>query len=153
MSNGAVASALASGANVVDSPARLNFRAAPTDFLPLEAEAFAFPPPPIVGVGMSGGLEAQLQDFAGRSPQDLAAAGPARAGLHANQDPALANVFSTYAANVPQLFVDIDRDKAEALGAPVAEIFSVLQSSLGSSCVTSSTARRSWDLVRTPVQG
>ena len=100
----------------------------------LEADAFAFPPPPITGVGTSGGIEAQLQDFAGRSPQDLAAA---LRGLvfNANQDPALAGVFSTYAANVPQLFLDIDRDKAEALGVPVAEIFSVLQASLGSSYV------------------
>ena len=100
----------------------------------LEADAFAFPPPPIIGVGMSGGIEAQLQDFAGRSPQDLAAALRALV-FNANQDPALANVFSTYAANVPQLFLHIDRDKAEALGVPVAEIFSVLQASLGSSYV------------------
>ena len=100
----------------------------------IEAEAFAFPPPPITGVGTSGGIEAQLQDFSGRSPQDLAAA---LRGLvfNANQDPALTGVFSTYAANVPQLFLDIDRDKAEALGVPVAEIFSVLQASLGSSYV------------------
>ena len=100
----------------------------------LEAEAFAFPPPPITGVGTSGGIEAQLQDFAGRSPQDLAAALRALV-FNANQDPALAGVFSTYAANVPQLFLHIDRDKAEALGVPVAEIFSVLQASLGSSYV------------------
>ena len=100
----------------------------------LEADAFAFPPPPIIGVGTSGGIEAQLQDFAGRSPQDLAAALRALV-FNANQDPALANVFSTYAANVPQLFLHIDRDKAEALGVPVAEIFSVLQASLGSSYV------------------
>ncbi len=100
----------------------------------IEAEAFAFPPPPIIGVGTSGGLEAQLQDFGGRSPEELAAALRALV-FHANQDPALANVFSTYAANVPQLFLDVDRDKAEALGVPVAEIFSVLQASLGSSYV------------------
>ena len=100
----------------------------------LEADAFAFPPPPITGVGTSGGIEAQLQDFAGRSPQDLAAALRALV-FNANQDPALAGVFSTYAANVPQLFLHIDRDKAEALGVPVAEIFSVLQASLGSSYV------------------
>ena len=85
-------------------------------------------------MGTSGGIEAQLQDFAGRSPQDLAAALRALV-FNANQDPALAGVFSTYAANVPQLFLDIDRDKAEALGVPVAEIFSVLQASLGSSYV------------------
>ena len=100
----------------------------------LEADAFAFPPPPITGVGTSGGIEAQLQDFAGRSPQDLAAALRALV-FNANQDPALTGVFSTYAANVPQLFLDIDRDKAEALGVPVAEIFSVLQASLGSSYI------------------
>ena len=75
-----------------------------------------------------------MQDFAGRLPQDLAAALRALV-FNANQDPALAGVFSTYAANVPQLFLDIDRDKAEALGVPVAEIFSVLQASLGSSYV------------------
>ena len=67
----------------------------------IEAEAFAFPPPPIIGVGTSGGLEAQLQDFGGRSPEELAAALRALV-FHANQDPALANVFSTCAANVPQ---------------------------------------------------
>ena len=100
----------------------------------IEAEAFAFPPPPIIGVGTSGGIEAQLQDFGGRSPQDLAAALRALV-FNANQDPALANVFSTYAANVPQLFLDVDRDKAEALGVPVAQVFSVLQASLGSSYV------------------
>ena len=55
--------------------------------------------------------------------------------FNANQDPALAGVFSTCAANVPQLFLDIDRDKAKALGVPVAEIFSVLQANLGSSYV------------------
>ena len=75
-----------------------------------------------------------MQDFAGRLPQDLAAALRALV-FNANQDPALTGVFSTYAANVPQLFLDIDRDKAEALSVPVAEIFSVLQANLGSSCV------------------
>ena len=100
----------------------------------IEADAFAFPLPPIMGLGRSGGIEAQLKDFEGRSPQHLAAA---LGGLvfNANQEPALQNVFSTYDANVPQLFLDVDRDKAESLGIPVAEIFSVLQASLGSSYV------------------
>ena len=100
----------------------------------IEADAFAFPAPPITGLGMSGGIEAQLQDFKGGAPHDLAAALRALV-FNANQDPALRNVFSTYSANVPQLFLEIDRDKAEALGVPVAEIFSVLQTSLGSSYV------------------
>ena len=95
------------------------------------ANVFAFPIPPIQGLGVSGGLELELQDLAGRSPQEL---GAALRGLifAANQDTQLANVFSTYSADVPQLFVDVDRDKAQSLGIPVAEIFTTLQANLGS---------------------
>ena len=100
----------------------------------IEAEAFAFPLPPIQGLGTGGAIEAQLQDYEGRSPQALAAA---LRGLvfNANQDPALRNIFSTYSANVPQLFLEVDRDKAEVLGISVAEIFSILQANLGSSYI------------------
>ena len=100
----------------------------------IEAEAFAFPLPPIDGLGTGGAIEAQLQDLAGRTPQDLAAA---LRGLvfNANQHPALTNIFSTYSANVPQLFLEIDRDKAEVLGVSVAEIFAILKASLGSSYI------------------
>lgn len=100
----------------------------------IEAEAFAFPLPPIMGLGTGGAIEAQLQDLLGRSPRELAAA---LRGLvfNANQDPALSNIFSTYSANVPQLFLEVDRDKAEVLGVSVAEIFSILQASLGSSYI------------------
>lgn len=100
----------------------------------LEAEAFAFPLPPIQGLGTGGDIEAQLQDFQGRSPQELASAMRSLV-FNANQDPALANVFSTFSANTPQLFLDLDRDKAEALGLPIAEVFSTLQASLGSSYI------------------
>lgn len=100
----------------------------------VEAEAFAFPLPPISGLGTGGDIEAQLQDFQGRSPQDLAAALRSLV-FSANQDPALANIFSTYSANVPQLFLELDRDKAEALGLSVADVFSTLQANLGSSYI------------------
>ena len=72
----------------------------------------------------------QRQDFAGRSPQGWPR--PCTPVFNANQDPALVKVFSTYAANVPQLFLDIAHDKAEALGVPVAEIFPVIQAGFGS---------------------
>ena len=70
----------------------------------------------------------------GRSPEQLASA---LRGLvfKANQDPALSNIFSTYSADVPQLFIDVDRDKAEVLGISVAEVFAILQASLGSSYI------------------
>ncbi|MEM7213823.1 MAG: efflux RND transporter permease subunit, partial [Pseudomonadota bacterium] len=96
-----------------------------------EAEVFAFPIPPIQGLGQSGGIEAQVQDFQGRSPQELAAA-VRGLSFAANQNPALNRVFSTYSANVPQLFLDVDRDKAQLLGVSVGEIFQTLQANLGS---------------------
>lgn len=99
-----------------------------------EANAFAFPLPPIMGLGTSGGLEAELQDLEGQSPQALASAIRSLV-FHANQRPELARAFSTYSANVPQLFMDVDRDKAQVLGVSLSEIFSTLQANFGSSYI------------------
>jgi len=52
--------------------------------------------------------------------------------MAANQDPALMRVFSTYTANTPQVFINIDRTRAEYLQVPVSRIFSTLQAQLGS---------------------
>ncbi|GLQ06880.1 efflux RND transporter permease subunit [Sneathiella chinensis] len=95
------------------------------------ATAVAFNVPPIPGLGSTGGFEMELQDLAGRSPQQLQ---QVLGGLlfAANQDAALRNVFSRYNANSPQLFVDVDRDKAKALGVEISEIFMTLQANLGS---------------------
>ncbi len=98
------------------------------------AEAFAFPLPPISGLGTSGGLEAQIQDYLGRSPQELAAA-VRSLSFAANQQPELANAFSTYSANIPQLFLEVDREKAQVLGIQISDIFSTLQANLGSSYI------------------
>jgi hydrophobe/amphiphile efflux-1 (HAE1) family protein len=95
------------------------------------AEAFAFPPPPIMGVGSGGGIEAQLQDLGGGSPQELAAAMRSLV-FAANQHPALTGVFSTYSASVPQLYLDIDRERAQALGVSIADIFTTLSANLSS---------------------
>ena len=94
------------------------------------ANAFAFNLPPIQGLGTGGGFEYILQDYEGRSPADL---GSASLGLiaAANQDPNLSAVFTTFAANTPSLFLDVDRDKAQALGVPVGSIFTALQTTLG----------------------
>jgi hydrophobe/amphiphile efflux-1 (HAE1) family protein len=98
------------------------------------AEAFAFPMPPIPGLGTSGGLEAEIQDLQGRPPTALAAAMRSLV-FAANQDPRLERVFSTFSADIPQLFLDVDRDKAQVLGVPVNEMFAVLQANLGSTYV------------------
>jgi hydrophobe/amphiphile efflux-1 (HAE1) family protein len=94
------------------------------------ANVFAFNIPPIIGLGTGGGFEYQLQDFQGRDPAEL---GSAMLGLivQANQDPRLNAVFSTFAASTPSLFLDVDRDKAQALGIRISDIFTALQATLG----------------------
>ena len=87
--------------------------------------------PPIPGLGTTGGLEMELQDLGGQTPQDLAAALGSLV-FNANGTTEIASAFSTFRADSPQLFVDIDRRKAETLGIPIADIFTTLQANLGS---------------------
>ena len=95
------------------------------------AIAFPFNLPPILGLGSTGGFQYVLEALQGQSPSDLAAT---LRGLlvAANGQPELAGVFSTYAADTPQIYLDIDRDKAQVLGVKITDIFSALQSTLGS---------------------
>ncbi|TCT21547.1 efflux RND transporter permease subunit [Thiobaca trueperi] len=94
------------------------------------ARVMPFNLPPIVGLGTGGGFEYQLEDLQGRSPQDLAAAMRGLI-LAANQDPALSRVFSTWATDNPQVYLDIDREKAQTLGVQINDIFTALQATLG----------------------
>jgi hydrophobe/amphiphile efflux-1 (HAE1) family protein len=106
--------------------------------------------PPIIGLGTGSGFEFQLQSFGGASATELAAV--ARGLIFAaNQDPRLARVFTTYAANTPQLFLDIDRDKAQTLGLDLGDVFSTLQAVLGGTYVNDfNLFGRTWQVV---VQG
>jgi len=94
------------------------------------ANTFAFNIPPIIGLGTGSGFQMQLQNLEGRPPEEMASA---MLGLvvAANQDPRLARVFSTFAANTPSLFLDVDREKAQALGIRISDIFVALQTTLG----------------------
>jgi len=87
-------------------------------------------PPPIVGLGTGGGFTYVLQDLRSSDPKALA---QVVRGLTvaANQDPQLTRVFSTYSANNPSLFLDIDREKAQILGLSLSDVFQALQASLG----------------------
>ncbi len=96
-----------------------------------EAQIMAIPPPAIPGMGVAGGMEFVLQDTLGRPHSELANVANQYIA-EANQQPELTGVFSTYRANVPQYFVDIDRVKAKTLGVPLNEIFTTLQAQLGS---------------------
>jgi hydrophobe/amphiphile efflux-1 (HAE1) family protein len=94
------------------------------------ANTFAFNIPPIIGLGTGGGFQYQLQNLEGRPPEEMASAMLAIV-VAANQDPRLQAVFSTFAANNPSLFLDVDRDKAQTLGIRISDIFTALQATLG----------------------
>ncbi|WP_170475491.1 efflux RND transporter permease subunit [Ruegeria arenilitoris] len=95
------------------------------------ASIVAFNPPPIQGLGMSAGVEMEVQQTGGGSPQDLASAVGSFV-YSANQRPEIGQAYTTFRANVPQLFVDLDREKAKTLQVSVAEIFQTMQAQLGS---------------------
>ena len=95
------------------------------------ATAIPFNPPPIPGLGSTGGFEFVLQDTEGRPPAELSSA---LGGMivAANSNPVLSGVFTSFRANVPQLYIDIDRDQAKARGVDISEIFQVLGATFGS---------------------
>jgi HAE1 family hydrophobic/amphiphilic exporter-1 len=99
----------------------------------LEAAAsiVAFNPPPISGLGMSAGVEMEVQQTAGGTAQDLSQAVGSLV-YAANQRPELSQSYTTFRANVPQLFVDLDREKAKTLEVSISEVFQTMQAHLGS---------------------
>ncbi len=90
-----------------------------------------FPPPPVNGLGSTGGFKLQIEDRAGLGYQALDEATKAFLGK-AYQTPELAGLFSSFQINVPQLYADLDRSKAEQLGVSVTDVFETLQIYLGS---------------------
>ncbi|WP_234450993.1 efflux RND transporter permease subunit [Paracoccus sp. MC1862] len=97
-----------------------------------------FAPPPIPGVGAVGGLDLRLQALQGQSPQEL---GEVLLSFvsQANQAPEIGGVTSTYSASVPQVFVEIDRTRAERLGLSVSDIYNVIGTHFGSAYVNDFT--------------
>ncbi len=90
-----------------------------------------FPPPPVQGLGTTGGFKLQLEDRNGlgfRALDDATKAFLAKA----YQTPELAGLYSSYQVNVPQLYADLDRVKARQLGVAVTDVFETLQIYLGS---------------------
>jgi hydrophobe/amphiphile efflux-1 (HAE1) family protein len=118
----------AEGINAIMASLRSRFARIPA------ATIVPFNPPAIPGLGATGGFDMRLQARNGQSQQDLA---EVMRGLivKANQTPGLAGVFSTFTADVPQIFLDIDRKRAELLGVSPAAIFQAMQAHLGSSYV------------------
>ena len=90
-----------------------------------------FPPPPVRGLGTTGGFKLQLEDRASLGYAALDKATNAFMA-EAQKAPELQGLFTSYKVNVPQLYADIDRTRARQLGVAVTDIFDTLQIYLGS---------------------
>ncbi len=99
------------------------------------AVVLPFSPPSIQGVGNFGGFQFELEDQSGQGQLDDLAKSTSALMTAGNQEPALRGVFSTFTANDPQLVVDLDRQKAKALGIAVSDVFTTLQVMMGSAYV------------------
>ncbi len=99
-----------------------------------EAMVFAFAPPPVIELGVATGFDLQLQDRSGLGHDKLMAARNQLLGMAA-RDPRLTNVRPNGMENVPEYYVDVDWDRAGALGVPVTAIHSTLSAAFGSAYV------------------
>jgi multidrug efflux pump len=99
-----------------------------------DGRAMVFPPPPVQGIGNAGGLKMQVEDRRAAGLPALQAATDALVGKTIAQ-PGMLNAFTTFRSQAPQLYLDIDRRKAETLGVPLSSIFGTLQGYLGSAYV------------------
>ncbi len=96
-----------------------------------DAFVVMLPPPPVQGLGTTGGFKLQLEDRGSLGYEALDGALKAFMAKAA-QAPELANLFSSYKVNVPQLYADVDRTRARQLGVEVTDVFDTLQIYLGS---------------------
>jgi multidrug efflux pump len=103
-----------------------------------EALVVVFPPPPVSGIGNAGGYKLFIQDRGNAGLEELQAQAFAMT-RKANQTPGLTNNLTTFRANVPQLWLDVDRVKAKSMNVPLSNIFGTLQTYLGSSYVNDLT--------------
>jgi len=99
-----------------------------------DAFVAVFPPPAVNGLGAVGGFKLQLEDRAGLGDSTLYATAQAIVG-RAWQTPQLTGIFSSFQVNVPQLFADVDRDRAMQQGVALSDLFQTLQIYLGSAYV------------------
>src|SRR5690606_28552321 len=95
-----------------------------------EAIVLAFNPPAIPGLGATGGFEAHVQSRGGADSAEVAQATQKLVDA-ASRRPELTGVATQFRPEVPQLYVDVDRDRAKAYGVPLNHIFDSLQTVLG----------------------
>lgn len=96
-----------------------------------EAFVAVFPPPPIQGLGTTGGFKLQIEDRGNKGFEALFSALNTVIN-EARKDPALTGLFSSFRIQVPQMDIDIDREQALIQGIPLSEVFQALQVYMGS---------------------
>jgi hydrophobe/amphiphile efflux-1 (HAE1) family protein len=99
-----------------------------------DAYVVVFTPPPVLGLGSLGGFKAQVEDRGDAGPEALYAAVQDALGKAA-KNPTLAGLLSTYQINVPQLDVNVDREKVKQQGVKLSDVFDTLQTYMGSTYV------------------
>jgi multidrug efflux pump len=111
-----------------------------------EAQIVLFGAPPIDGLGSTGGFKMQILDRSGAGLEALQGAVANVAGK-GNSQPGLVGLFSSFSANQPQLYVDVDRIKAKKQGVALTDVFDTLQVYLGSAYVNDITLfNRNWQV-------
>ena len=96
-------------------------------------------PPSVQGLGQGGGFKMQVEDRSGSGLENLMQAAQAVVA-EAAKDPRLQGVYTTFSTRSPEIYVDIDREKAQILGIPISDIFSALQTYIGQTYANDFTA-------------
>jgi multidrug efflux pump len=97
----------------------------------LSCQAAVFGAPPVPGLGQSGGFQLQIEDQTGLGLPALQEATETIV-KKANAQPGLARVFTTFSANTPQLYLDIDREAAQQMGVSLSDVNTTLNANMGS---------------------
>ncbi|MBX5438430.1 MAG: multidrug efflux RND transporter permease subunit [Thermoflavifilum sp.] len=104
-----------------------------------DANIVVIPPPAIPGLGATGGFTFEIEDRAGTDDLQTFESVVRRFVAAANQRPEISNAFSFFTAHTPSYRVDVNRDQCEKMGVNIADVYSTLQTYLGSSYVNDFT--------------
>ncbi len=111
-----------------------------------DAQIAVFGAPPVDGLGNTGGFKLQVEDRRGAGLRALQGA-VQNLREEGSKDPRLVGLYSTFSVSQPQVYIDLDREKAKAMGVPLQEIYLALQAYLGAAYVNDfSFQNRSWQV-------
>ena len=99
-----------------------------------EAIVFAFPPPPVPGLGSAGGIDFMLQDRSGGTP-DFLSDNLNKFVAEAQKRPEFSSINTLYKSHVPQIYTEIDREKVFKLGIDIRTVYQAMQTYLGGAYV------------------